>query len=206
MDFPPAVVPPDDARGFVRPAAFFLAILFALVCVVTGARADDVAVPPKLQAELLGKVAGYDKNLAGRAGDKVHVLIVQKAGDESSASIAAHMQRELQGLADIGGLPHDEAITGWTTGDALAQTIKTSKIAIVYFSSGFRDDVDAIARALGGLDVLSAGAIADYVPKGVVLGFDLVSGKPKLLCNLPQAKKQNVAFRSEVLKLMKVFE
>lgn len=190
----------------MRLRAFFHAIVLAVVCLVTDARADDVAVPPKLQAELLAKVAGYDKNLAARAGDKVHVLIVQKPGDESSASVAAHMQRELQGLGDVGGLPHDEAITAWAGADALAQTIKTSRIAIVYFSSGFRDDVDAIAKALGSADVLSAGAVADYVPKGVVLGFDLVSGKPKLLVNLPQAKKQNVAFRAEVLKLMKVFE
>ena len=39
-----------------------------------------------------------------------------------------------------------------------------------------------------------------------VLGFDLVSGKSKLLCHLGQAKKQHVAFKAEVLKLMKVYE
>ena len=47
---------------------------------------------------------------------------------------------------------------------------------------------------------------APHVPKGAVLGFDLVSGKPKLLVHLTQAKKQNAAFKAEALKLMKVFE
>jgi len=44
------------------------------------------------------------------------------------------------------------------------------------------------------------------VPRGIVLGFDLVGGKPKMLVNLGQARKQHVAFMAEVLKLAKVFE
>ena len=46
----------------------------------------------------------------------------------------------------------------------------------------------------------------DYVPGGIVLGFDVVSGRPKLLVHLTQAKRQNVALRAEALKLMRVFE
>jgi hypothetical protein len=48
--------------------------------------------------------------------------------------------------------------------------------------------------------------MADYVPAGIVLGFDLVSGRPKLVVNLSQARRQHVDFRAEVLKLMKVYE
>jgi hypothetical protein len=44
------------------------------------------------------------------------------------------------------------------------------------------------------------------VPAGIVLGFDVVSGRPKLLVNLTQAKRQNVSLRAEALKLMKVYE
>ena len=40
----------------------------------------------------------------------------------------------------------------------------------------------------------------------LVFGFDLVSGRPKLLLNLTQAKLQNVAMKAAVLKLMQVFE
>jgi len=45
----------------------------------------------------------------------------------------------------------------------------------------------------------------DYVPAGIVLGFDLVSGRPKLLVNIEQAKKQQVSLPASVLKLMKVY-
>ncbi len=187
-------------------------LCIALVVVLAGlalARvtdAEELAVPAKLQAELLGKVAGYDKNLASRAGDKVHVLVVVKPGDESSVSTGAHIERELRALPDIGGLPHDEATTGFAGADALAKTITQSRISIVYLTPGMRDDLEPIARALATVKVLSVGAFGDYVPRGAVLGFDLVSGKPKLAVNLPQAKKQGVEFRAEVLKLMKVYE
>ena len=46
-----------------------------------------------------------------------------------------------------------------------------------------------------GVDVLSVAAVARYVAQAVVLGFDLVSAKPTLIINLPQAKKQNVLDR-----------
>jgi hypothetical protein len=37
-----------------------------------------------------------------------------------------------------------------------------------------------------------------------VLGFELVSGRPKLVIDLAQAKRQNVLFRAEALKLMRI--
>ena len=37
-------------------------------------RAELVAVPIELQAELLAKVAAYDRNMALRAGDRLQVL------------------------------------------------------------------------------------------------------------------------------------
>ena len=41
---------------------------------------------------------------------------------------------------------------------------------------------------------------------GMVLGFDLVSGRPKLLIHVAQARKQNVSFPGSVLSLMKVHQ
>jgi hypothetical protein len=116
------------------------------------------------------------------------------------------MQSALGQIGAIGGLPHDDIVTPWNGAAALVQTIKADHVAVVFFTPGFGDDVEAIRRALVGLDVLSATAVPDYVPRGVVLGFDLVGGKPKLLVNLTQAGKQNVAFMAEVLKMMKVYE
>jgi len=41
---------------------------------------------------------------------------------------------------------------------------------------------------------------------GAVIGFDLVSGKSKILVNLPQAKKQSVNLDSNVLTIATVFK
>ena len=40
---------------------------------------------------------------------------------------------------------------------------------------------------------------------GIVLGIGLVSGRPKLYLNLPQAHKQQVQLAPRLIKLMKVF-
>ncbi len=69
----------------------------------------------------------------------------------------------------------------------------------------FDGELEALERALSGVDVLSVSAVPEYVSRGVVLGFELVSGKPKILLDLPRAKRQNVDFSASVLRLMKVY-
>ncbi|HEX7668231.1 MAG TPA: YfiR/HmsC family protein, partial [Polyangiaceae bacterium] len=70
----------------------------------------------------------------------------------------------------------------------------------------FDSDTDAIGTALQGADLLTVSTVPSYVQHGIVLGFDLVSGHPKLLVHLRQARSQQVALRPEVLKLMRVYE
>jgi uncharacterized protein DUF4154 len=182
--------------------------LLALACVLgsSPAGAEEPSVPVGLEAELLAKVAAYDKHMPARAGDRVHVVILAKHGNPDSERASAQMASAIAAIAQIGGRPHDELLLQYAGAKALAEVCRTRHAAIVFIGPGFSEDIGAIGAALDGVDVLSASAIADYVPKGVVLGFDLVSGKPKLLVNLTQAKKQKVDLASEVLKLMKVFE
>jgi hypothetical protein len=163
-------------------------------------------VPVQLQAELVAKVASYDRNLPARAGDRVHVLIVVKPKDDASSRFAKHMESALGGVDKIGGLPHDEATAPYAGARALAETCKAKRIAIVYLAPGLGEEVAAIRAALEGVNVLSVAAVAGDVPKGIVLGFDLVSGKPKIVVHLAQAKRQDVQFKAELLKLAKVIE
>jgi hypothetical protein len=181
-------------------------VLLALVLVARSTDAEEVAVPVGLQAELVAKVAAYDKSFAARAGDRVHVLLVTRSGDSDSVRTAAHMESALRDVKEIGGLPHDESTVSYPGAKALADTVKSRRIAIVYVTPGLGGEAEAIRDALAGVSVLSVGAVAEYVPKGIVLGFDVVSGKPKLVVNLAQAKRQDVQFKAEVLKLMRVIE
>jgi hypothetical protein len=187
------------------PRGVLAAIAITLVD-APSARADEVAVPVELQAELLTKVAAYDRNMTARAAGRVHILIVERAGDADSGRTAAQMKKALGGVERVVGLPHDETILDYAGAAALASECRARHASIAYLSSGLGGELPQIRAALEGVDVLSAAAVASYVPGGIVLGFDLVSGKPKLLIQLGQARRQNVALKAEVLKLMKVFE
>jgi hypothetical protein len=206
-----------DLSGVHGPGATHLlsrrtALLVMSLVVATATRgrialaSEEVAVPLGLQAELLSKVAAYDRNLPDRATDKVRVLLVSKPGNADSVRAMTQLREALGTITTIAGLPHEESVLPFSNAPTLAEYCKSHRIAIVYFGPGFRDDVPAIRAALSGLDILSVSAVAEYVPLGIVLGFDLVSGKPKLLIHLTQAKAQHVALKAEVLKLMRVYE
>ena len=170
------------------------------------AAAQSVAVPLRLQAELLAKVAPYDRGFVGRARGRALVLIVAKRGDAESERVAQQLKDELGVLPTVGGLPHTEELVPFTTAQAIAELCKSRLPAIVYFSVNLGDSVEAIAGALSGLSVLSVGATSAYVTRRAVLGFDVESGKPKLVVHLGQARLQHVAFKPEFLTLARVIQ
>lgn len=165
-----------------------------------------MVVPVGDQAELLSKVAAYDRALPTRAGDRVRVLLLSRPLWPESESGAARLHTAITQLADIGGMPYEASVVQFTTADELAAMCRSKRVAVVYVTPGFGGEIAPIAKALTGVDVLTVSALARYVPRGIVLGFDLASGRIKLLVNLPQAKAQKVAFRPELLKLAKVYE
>jgi hypothetical protein len=168
-------------------------------------RAESSAVPADIQAALLAKLARYDRNFPARAGDVVHVLLVVKTGSARSEVSAAEMKSALSRIDRIGGLPHRETVSSYPGASKLAERCRAERVAIVYLAPGLDGDLGEIKTALSSLDVLSVAAVPDQVPQGVVLGFELASGAPKLLFNLNQARAQHVDFPADVLRLMKVF-
>jgi len=185
-------------------------VIFAVAATLTVARivaADGLEVPVGLQAALLAKVAEYDRNFAERAGARVQVLIVTKQGNAESTRIASAMQSALGHRDQIAGLPHDEWIAPYTGAIDLVAACRDRHVAVIYFGPGFgQQDVEVIRASLEGVNVLSVASVPQYVERGIVLGFDLISSRPKLLFHLTQARKQHVDMRGEALKLMKVFE
>lgn len=167
---------------------------------------EDVAVPVPLQMELLLKVASYDKNLPARAPDVVKLLLLVKPGSTNGSHVAQLAARQLSGKA-LGGRGLEVSTQPFSDAGALAQKIKEQRFAIVYLAPGFESaELGAIAKALSGLSVLSVGSLSRFVQAGTVLGFDLISGKPKLLIHQKRARDQGVEFSSQVLKLAKVIE
>ena len=169
-------------------------------------RAENPNVPIRLQAELLAKVTGYDRNFEARSGEQARVLILVAPGDSDSRRAAADMRSALGSVPSVGGLSHDEEVASYVDAPTLGETCRARNIAIVYLTPGFSGEIPAIRDAVGSQKLLTVGSLADYVPAGIVLGFDLVSGRPKLVVNLSQARRQHVDVRAEVLKLMRVYE
>ncbi len=176
----------------------------ALVCTTEAVRAQAAAVPADIQAELIAKLETYDRSFPARAGPVAHVLIVVRPGSSKSELSAADTKAALGRIDRIGGLPHQESVVAFAGAAALAERCRSEQAAVVYLTPGFDDDVDAVRVALSSVSVLSVGSTADYVPRGVVLGFELESGKAKIVINLEQAKLQGVSFPADLLRLMRV--
>lgn len=168
-------------------------------------RAGTTALPVALEATLLAKMVAYDRNFSGRATGRVRVVLAVKANHSDSAKTATEMRIALEQLPSIGGLPHEEALTTYAGPKALADTCRLQRASIVFIGPGFEEDVDGIREALTGMSILSVAGVPDYVPHGIVLGFDVIAGRPKMLVNVAQARRQNVDFRVEVLRLAQVF-
>ena len=166
----------------------------------------EETVPLARQAELVAKVAPYDRAFAERAGDAARVLVVFRDGDAESIHASKTIERAFSDQGTIGGLPVQVSVAPFKGAAALAQACRDQKIAILYVCPKLHDDARPIAAALIGGSVLSVGGDGSYVAKRIVLGFELVSGKPKLVVHLDQARQQGVSFKAEVLKLMRVIE
>jgi hypothetical protein len=200
--------PTEKLRRARRFARLILgsAIGAALAGVPRVGSAEDLALPAEVEAQLIAKVANYDRTLVSRAGDKVVIAIVTRASDQDSARAASQLQAAFREIGPISNLMHEEFIVPWKDGAALAQACTQRKAAIVFFTPGLDREIDAMVKAVEGLHVLTiAGALA-YVKRGVVLGFDLVSGRPKLVINFEMSKRQGLELRSELLRLARVVE
>lgn len=193
-------------RRAARLACLAATILFVTLLLGPPVGAQLAVVPVELQANLLAKVASYDRNMSARAGDQAHILLLFSEKDAESSRFTARMQVALQALPQVGGLPHEERIAAFTTAADLARLCQRDRIAIIVVGPGLGGQIGVIRDALDGINVLSVASSPAYVPEGVVLGFDLVSSKPKLLVHLTSARRQGVDLPAQVLKLMRVYE
>lgn len=168
--------------------------------------ADEApTVPLELQVELLGKVLRYDWSFTARAGQEATLLIVHQ-GTASSLGPARQLMASLNHQKALGGISHQEGLVEFTSAAELAELVRRRGATVVIIAPGFSADAPEIAAALSGRDVLTVSTTAAGVREGLVLGFDLVAGKPRMVINLAQARRQQADFRAEVLKLMTVYQ
>jgi hypothetical protein len=192
------------AYGMTRRQWLTQLLWVGVLALNRGAVAEEPRVPPRLQAELLAKVAAYDGKFAARARGRALVLVVVAPGVADSERFGVQIRAELGKQPLMGGVEHMEEIIRFASPAQLLRVCRERRPAILYIGPGLSEAAPAIAEALAGVDLLSVSALPNDVARGVVMGFEVVSGKPKLLVHLPQARRQNVAFKPELLRLARV--
>lgn len=162
-------------------------------------------MPAALQAELLTRLASYDRNMKARAAERVNIVVVVKPGDSDSERSAAQLASALGRIDRIGALPHAVTTLAYTGAAGLAAACRASRTGVAFVTPGLGAEVEAMRAAFDGADILTIAPSAEMTRGGIVLGFELVSSRPKLFINLPQAARQNVSMPAEILKLMTIF-
>lgn len=166
----------------------------------------DTTVPLELQVDLLRRVVRFERGFAARAGAEVKILVVSRPGDAESERSAATLGKALESARDIAGKPLRVVTHSYSGAAALKKAAQGAGAQIVCLAAGLEGELEAIAAALATLPVLSVTTDGDQVGRGAVLGFALVSARPKIILNLPQARRQGLDFEADLLRLARVLQ
>jgi YfiR/HmsC-like len=193
----------------MRRARFIVRILLlslGAVAIWGSARADDPSVPLQLQVELSTKVIEYVQEPPILTLERIRIGIVVKTSSAESMRAGAELKAAFMRLVSVAGRPHEESRVEWSGAKALAEHSRSAGLNVLYFTPGLDAEIGPSAVALTGQRIVTIGAVDSFVPNGVVLGFELVSGHPKMIFNLRQARRQDVVMRTAVMKLMRIVE
>ncbi|HYU16258.1 MAG TPA: YfiR family protein [Candidatus Acidoferrum sp.] len=169
---------------------------------VREARAESV--PFELQADLMKKVVRFERGFVARCGPEVDLLLVMRDGDTRSERAAAQLAPALRALGAIAGKPVVLAVLRYSTAAALKDAVVRGRVDLIYLTPGLEPDVSAIAATLEGVPVITVAGDGGEVDHGAVLGFELVSARPRISINLGQARKQGLDFNSDLFRLARV--
>lgn len=135
-------------------------------------------LPPVNQALLLLRVLAYDRNLSRRAGKRVAVIVVARAGDPRSRERADRLVEafdEVAGKVVVAGLPVGAEALAVRDAAALQARLEASPAALVYLDEGLGPlvpELTAVTRRRGALSaagdraLVEAGAAVAAVPRG----------------------------------------
>jgi hypothetical protein len=183
-------------------------LLLALAGLVAwrSALADTASVPLHLQVDLCTKIIEYIQEPALLSLDRVRIGIVVKSSSPESTRAGAELKAAFDRAVMAGGRPHEQSIVEWSSAQGLVDEARSRSLMVLYFTPGLDAEIASSAAALVGRRIMTIGAVDSFVVSGVILGFELVSGHPKMVFNLKQAKKQEVVLRAAVMKLMRIVE
>lgn len=190
-------------RGIARRLLAFTAAC-ALIALSLRTRADDAAVPIALQVELLARLLWYERGLQKRPEPKLRALILERARDPLSNYTAAQVAAQLDRVKLLGGKSVSYTRVVYQSPEQVARVAEQERAYLAWITPGFADLSAELARSLGARGVLSVSSHGPDAARGVVLGFELASGKPRIMLNLQQARAQKLDFNAQFLRVVRV--
>jgi hypothetical protein len=170
------------------------------------AHAEAPSVPLQLQVELSTKIVEYVQAPSISSLPVVRIGIIVKATSPESMRAGAELKAAFDRVTTLAGRAHEQSLIVWPGAKALADQVQRQGLTILYLTPGLDSEVEPLSGALVGLPVVTITAIDSFVANGALIGFELLSGHPKMIFNLRQAKKQQVTLRAAVMKLMRIVE
>ena len=169
----------------------------------TGASLEP-EVPVRLQVSLLDRVIPFDRKFKLRVHGRLSLAVVVDEGNEDSVRIGGQLLSELGARETLGNYPFSALHVPFKSVQGLSDECKRLKAGVVYVTPGVREPIGQLATALLGLRVMTVGTMPEQVSQGLVLGYAVRSGKPRILVNLSQARLQDVDFRADFLRMAEV--
>lgn len=169
------------------------------------ANAEAPTAPIAVQAQIITRILPFERGFAAKAPAEVQVVIALRPGDADSEGAALKMSKALDDIGEVANKPLKVTTVPFVSTQQLAAECRKRAAHVLFITPGLSAEVGALATALVGSGMLSVTAVEPYVPAGIVLGVEVVAGKPRMSINLKQAKSQKLDFPSAVLKLARIY-
>jgi hypothetical protein len=183
-------------------------MLAGLIVVATTnleASAETPTAPIAIQAQVITRILPFERGFAAKSPAEVQVVIAVRSGDADSESAALKMAKALDDIGKVANKPLRVSTVTFSSAQQLAAECRKRSAHVLFITPGLSAEVGQLASALIGTGMLSVAAVETYVPGGIVLGVEVVAGKPHMSVNLKQARSQKLDFPSAVLKLARIY-
>ncbi len=181
-------------------------ILVAMAETRVGWAADEIS--PDRQASILVRALAYNRNLKTQAGDDFVLAVVYQRNNTASEECGRDAVAAFRGFEKfvMEGLPFRVAPISYESASAMNHTLTRDGVDAVYVCGGLDSELDAIATLAQERKAVSIGALREYVTRKLSLGVFIIDGKPRILVNLPESKREGADFGSDFLRLATLVE
>lgn len=163
-------------------------------------------MPAAIQAQILVKVASFDRSLVGSSRPEIVIGILYQRNLRESLEVQEEFVRTVGGLSrrSIGNKPLRVVALDWTGDTDIGNLLSREKIDILYVAplrSVSIADVAAAARARG---VRTWSSVPAYVEKGLSLGVGIRDDRPMILVNRAAAIAEGADLSSQLLNMARL--